>query len=345
MGVGVGVDVDVTWYRLDVDRPARVWLAAIVCIAAVGGGSAVLMRVELVDPGNTVSPAVYSHAFALHALTMLGLLVATFVAIPTLVIRPGRWASVLGSLAFAVWAAVMAFFVIVAFAPDRWITGSAFGPGSLRAALVALAICAGLASAQLAASLPANAGVQGRRSALAAIGAIIALVIVGIPLATGALPTTFQLLTAGTLVVCSAVPASIGSGPTPIVWLSVAPCLAAAWIATAFLHGIHVSFLPDTVAMLAPYPALGGAVLATLFVAAARGRTPRPQRARVAAVLFAGGTIATSAGFLLLGTHGLPRRYQEYSDGFQPLQILVGVATAVTLIGAIVAVRSTRASR
>jgi heme/copper-type cytochrome/quinol oxidase subunit 1 len=108
---------------------------------------------------------------------------------------------------------------------------------------------------------------------------------------------------------------------------------------------VHVSFLPDTVAMLAPFPAVGGAVLAAVFVAVARGRTLRPQLARVAAVMFAGGMIATSAGFLVLGTRGLPRRYQQYEDAFQPLQILVGVAAAVTLVGAIVAVSSTRASR
>jgi heme/copper-type cytochrome/quinol oxidase subunit 1 len=97
--------------------------------------------------------------------------------------------------------------------------------------------------------------------------------------------------------------------------------------------------------MLAPFPAMGGAVLAALFVAGAHGRTLRLQLARLAAVMFAGGTIATSAGFLVLGTRGLPRRYQLYLDAFQPLQILVGVAVVVTLAGAIVAVRSTRASR
>lgn len=186
---------------------------------------------------------------------------------------------------------------------------------------------------------------QSRRGAIAAIGAIIALAIIGIPLATGELPTMLHLLTASTLAVCSVVPASIDSVATSIVWLAVVPCLAAAWIATEFLRGVHVSFLPDTVAMLAPFPAVGGAVLAALFVAGVRGRTLRPQLARVAAVMFAGGTIATSAGFLLLGTRGLPRRYQQYEDAFQPLQILVGVAAAVTLVGAIVAVRSTRASR
>lgn len=54
----------------------RAWLAAIVGVTAIGGGSALWMRVELLDPGGTLSPAVYSHALALHALAMFGMLVA-----------------------------------------------------------------------------------------------------------------------------------------------------------------------------------------------------------------------------------------------------------------------------
>lgn len=102
-----------------------------------------MMRVELIDPGGTLSPAVYSHALALHALTMLGVFVAAFVAIPTLVIRPGRGVIVLGGLALVVWAAMMAFFLIVSFAPADWVAGSPLGPSSLRAASVALAISVG----------------------------------------------------------------------------------------------------------------------------------------------------------------------------------------------------------
>src|SRR5690349_18763726 len=48
--------------------------------------------------GRTLSPAVYSRALAPHALTLLGMFIAAFVAIPTLVIRPGRGAIVLGGL-------------------------------------------------------------------------------------------------------------------------------------------------------------------------------------------------------------------------------------------------------
>lgn len=325
-------------------RLRRAWLVAIACTATVGGGSALLVRAELVDPGPTLPPTVYGQALALHALTMLGVLLAAVVAIPTLVIRPGRGAVVLGTVAFALWAAVMAFFTIAALAPGDWITGSPFGPSSLRAAIAALAIGAGMGVGQLAASLPANAGVQGRRNAVAAIGAILALAILAIPLAAGALPTTFYLLAATTLAACGVVPASLGSAAASIVWLALAPCLAAAWIAFAVLHTIDVAFLADTVAMLAPLPAVGGAALAAVFAAGAGERIVRPRLARVAAVMFAGGTIATSAAFLLLGTRGLPRRYQQYADDFQPLQLVLGVAAAVTVAGAIAAVRSTRGS-
>ena len=103
---------------------------------------------------------------------------------------------------------------------------------------------------------------------------------------------------------------------------------------------VHVH---DTVATVAPLPALGGAVLAAVFAAAARDRVLRPRVAYVAAVVFAGGSCATSVGLLVLGMRGLPRRYYQYLDVFQPLQSVVGAAAAVTAIAAILAVVSTRA--
>jgi heme/copper-type cytochrome/quinol oxidase subunit 1 len=108
---------------------------------------------------------------------------------------------------------------------------------------------------------------------------------------------------------------------------------------------VHVEFLPDTVAMVSPLPALGGAILAAVFVAAARGRTLLLRRAQIAALLVAVGSIATSTGFLMLGLRGLPRRYQQYDDIFQPLQVVVGVAAAVTVLGALLALRSTRPAK
>ncbi|MGE5184815.1 MAG: hypothetical protein ACM31C_22240 [Acidobacteriota bacterium] len=316
----------------------RAWLVATACVAVIGAASAVVMRVELLDPGITLSPDTYGRALALHGLAMVGALVAAFVAIPTLVGRPGRGAVVLGWAAFAMWAAVMAVFMTAAFAPYDWMTGSPLGPHVLRAALVTLALGVAAGAAQLAASLAANAGVEARRAAVAAIGAIVALAIVDVPLVTGELPQTVLLVAASTVAVCSAIPAVLGSAAAAIVWLALAPCLAAAWIAYAIVHAVHASYLPDTVAMLAPFPALGGAVLAALFAAASRERVPP----RIATAMFAIGTIATSAAFLGLRLRGMPRRYQGYLDEFQPLHVIAGVAAAVTVAGAIAAVRSRR---
>jgi heme/copper-type cytochrome/quinol oxidase subunit 1 len=329
-------------YRLDVLRLRRAWLIAIACVAALGGGSALVMRVGLVGPANAVSPASYDHAFVLHGMMMLGLLVAALIAIPTLVIRPGRGAIALGTVALALWAAVMAFFIIGGFAPADWLTGSPFSPGWLRAAIVTLAVAVGAAVAQVSVSLSANAGADNRPNAIAAIGGIVALVVVGIPLATGGFPTQLFLLIAGSVVVCTVIPAAMAGATGFIVWLAVAPCLAMAWIARALVEVPSDVYVHDTVAMVAPLPALGGALLAAVFAAVARDRVLRPRLAYVAAVTFAGGSCATSVGLLVLGMRGLPRRYYQYLDLFQPLQVVVGVAAAVTVIGAILAVFSTR---
>jgi heme/copper-type cytochrome/quinol oxidase subunit 1 len=316
----------------------RAWLIGIACVAAVGMGSALLMRINLVDPGpgQPLSPTAYSQVFALHGVAMFCLLVAALVAIPALVVRPGRGAIVLGSIAFAIWALVSVLLVIAALAPSDWVSGSALTPGALRAAHIALAIAIGVAVAQLAASLPANSDGQSGAMVAAAVGAIIGLAIVGIPLAVGSVPTSLYWLTATTVTVSSLIPALIGSRAASIVWLAVVPCLAAAWIATALVH-VSPVFLADTTAMVAPFPALGGAIFATLFVAACRDRAPS-----VAAVVFAGGAIATTVLFIVLGMRGMPRRYAQYDTSFQPLQIAIGVAAAVTVLGAIAALWSTR---
>jgi hypothetical protein len=152
-------------------------------------------------------------------------------------------------------------------------------------------------------------------------------------------------LIAGTLAACSVIPLALGSVASTVVWLAMLPCLATAWITSAVLEAVHVGFLPDTVAMVSPLPALGAAVLAALFVVVAQDRTLLLRRAQIAATLISVGAVATSTGFLFLGLRGMPRRYQQYDAIFQPLQIVVGIATVVTVLGALLALRSTRAKR
>ncbi len=314
-------------YRLAVPLLRRAWLIAIVGVAVVGAGAALAMRWELLDPGGTLTPYTYSGMFELHALAMVGVMIAAFVAIPSCLIRPGRGAVVLGVAFLAVWAIVMAYFVGAALAPDDVLAG----PRWLHAANTTLGAGAIFAIAQLAMSIRPSA------QRIPAIAGLIALVIVAIPLVTGDPPTRSQLLAAGTLVAGSL---ALTARESPLVWIAIAPGLATAWIITMIVQALHVSFLPDTTAVVAPFPALGGAVLAALFVAAAPDRRPR-----VAAVLFTVGSISTSAGLLVLGLRGMPRRYQQYDPDFQHLHILVGVAAAVTVIGAMLALLPARTRR
>lgn len=314
----------------------RAWLIALVIVATIGGGSALAMRAELFDAGRTLSPELYTSAFSLHAVAMTGVLVAALIALPTLILEPTRVVLVLGALAFVVWAAALVFLMRVAFAFDGW------SAGSLHTALVVVAVGVGLAVAQQLGALYANRAQRAR--VIVAAGSILALVVVGIPLAGGGFPHRMHLLIAGTLAACSIIPIGLASIASTIVWIAVLPCLATAWITSAVLEAVHVGFLPDTVAMVSPLPALGAAVFVALFVAVAQNRTLLLRRAQIAAILIAVGAVATSTGFLLLGSRGMPRRYQQYDEIFQPLQVVVGIAAVVTVAGVVLAVRSIRAA-
>jgi heme/copper-type cytochrome/quinol oxidase subunit 1 len=315
----------------------RSWLVALIIVATIGGGSALAMRAELFDAGRTLAPELYSSVFSLHAVAMTGVVVAALIALPTLILESTHVGVVLGALAFVTWAAAIAFLMRVALAVDGWTAGS------LHTALVVVSVGVAFAVAQQLVALHANRAHRAR--AIVVIGSILALVVVGIPLVGGDFPHRIHLLIAGTLAACSVIPMALASVASTIVWLAVLPCLAAAWITSAVLEAVHVGFLPDTVAMVSPLPALGAAVLAALFVAVAQDRTLVLRRAQIAATLLAVGAVATSTGFLLLGLRGMPRRYQQYDDSFQPLQIVVGIAAAVTVLGALLALRSMRAKR
>ena len=62
----------------------------------------------------------------------------------------------------------------------------------------------------------------------------------------------------------------------------------------------------------------------------------------MAVALITGGAIVTSVGFFLLGSRGLPRRYFAYLPEFQTMQIVVGVAAVITVIGCVTAVEAFR---
>jgi cytochrome c oxidase subunit I len=78
------------------------------------------------------------------------------------------------------------------------------------------------------------------------------------------------------------------------------------------------------------------------LLAVTRSRLPQRGLAVVAAALITAGAGLTSIGFYLLGSRGLPRRYFAYLPEFQPLQILVGVAAAIAVIGGLVALEAFR---
>src|SRR5262245_31964008 len=88
----VGYNAGMVWLR-------RGWLWMIGCALIIAGASALIMRFDLLDPEPTLAPELFSHAFALHGLMALGVLVAIVIAIPTLVVKPGRGAGMLGFLA------------------------------------------------------------------------------------------------------------------------------------------------------------------------------------------------------------------------------------------------------
>jgi hypothetical protein len=161
----------------------RGWLWMIGGGLMIAGASALLMRVDLLDPEPTVSPALFSHAFALHALTSFGVLVAVVLAIPTLVVKPGRGAGVLGFLALGLW--VVAIAHLVELELREWVDFST------RSVLLVLAGSLGLGAAQIVVSLPANADTASRPQLVAAGGGIAAIAIVVIPLFAGELPTIF----------------------------------------------------------------------------------------------------------------------------------------------------------
>jgi hypothetical protein len=316
----------------------RAWLWTIGCALLLAGGSALLMRFDLVDPNPTLSPELYGHAFGLHGLVAAGGLLAAMLTISTLVVKPGRGSVVLGCLALGSWVGAMALLV------GADLRGAREWPGfSPRTPLLVLAASAVLGAAQLAVSLLPSSDRPGRPQVAAATGGIAALAIVALPLFGGELPTSFLWLLATTAVACGLVPDAKERGGTALALVATVPCLLLGWAALARLHTMHTDVpLHDTVAVLSPLPVTGGALLGALLVAATRWRSPSRRLAHVAVAVIAAGAGVTSLGFFLLGSRGLPRRYLAYFPEFQSLQILVGAAALVTVIGCVLALEAFR---
>jgi len=315
----------------------RAWLCAIGAALVIGGGGALVMRFELLDPEPTLSPELYGHALVLHGLASLGALLAVVLMIPTLFVKPGRGSVVLGFLALALWLGAIAFLV------GLDLSGSQEWPGfSQRSVLLALAASLGLGAAQIATSLPANADRPSRPQLVAAVGGLAAIAILALPLVGGDVPTAFHLLLATTAVAGGQIYDAARRGALSVVLLASVTCLVLAWAATAAIHVVHTSYLHDTVAVLSPLPLTGSALLGALLFAATRSRSPHRRLADVAAALITAGASLTSLGFFVLGVRGLPRRYFAYLPEHQSLQIVVGAAAAIAAIGCVVALEAFR---
>jgi heme/copper-type cytochrome/quinol oxidase subunit 1 len=313
----------------------RAWLWTIGCVLLLAGGSALLMRFDLMEPKPTLSPSLYGHAFGLHGVVAAGGLLAAMLAIPALVVKPGRGAVVLGFLALGSWMGAMA--VLVSFD----LRGAYEWPGfSPRSELLVLGASAALGAAQIGVSLLAR---PSRPQIVAAAGAITALAIVAVPLFGGALPSSVCWLLATTAVACGMFIDATTRGATILALVAIIPCLVLGWAVTLLVDAVPTDVpLHDTVAVLSPLPATGGAMLGALLVAATRWRTPSRRLTYVAVAVIAAGAGVTSLGFFVLGLRGLPRRYLAYLPEFQPLQILVGAAAVVTVVGCVMALEALR---
>ena len=238
----------------------RAWLWTIGCVLLLAGGSALLMRFDLMDPNPTLSPSLYGHAFGLHGVVAAGGLLAAMLAIPALVVKPGRGAVVLGFLALGSWMGAMA--VLVSFD----LRGAYEWPGfSPRSEPLVLGASAALGAAQIAVSLLAR---PSRPQLVAAAGGITALAIVAVPLFGGALPSSVCWLLATTAVACGMFIDATARGATILALVAIIPCLVLGWAVTLLVDAVPTDVpLHDTVAVLSPLPATGGAMLGALVLA------------------------------------------------------------------------------
>lgn len=311
-----------TWLR-------RGWLLAIACALVVAAGSALVMRFDLLDPGPTLSADLFTHAFVLHGIAWLGVLTAAVLAIPTLVVRPGRRAVIVGAVALVLWVIALVLLVRLVFL--------AWGQ-SPRDPMRVLAASLALGAVQIAMSLAGKP----RDEIIAAAGALAAIAILIVPVHGARLPSSEAWLLATTVLACGLIPDAVKRVGASLVMLALAPALALGWVVTALVHLEHASHFQDTVAMVAPLPLTGAAAVGALVLAATRWRSPHRRLAHVAVALVASGATLASFGFFALGEQGLPRRYLAYISDYQSLQIIVGIAATVSVIGGLLVVEAFR---
>jgi heme/copper-type cytochrome/quinol oxidase subunit 1 len=317
------------WLRLG-------WLWAIGGALALAGGCALLMRFELLSPGPTLSPELYGHALVVHGFLAATVVLAGLLVVPTLRVLPGRGSVALGLLALVAWVAASG--IVIGVELGRWLPATTVSRVGVRL----LAASLGLGAAQLVTSIPANPG-RVARGTLA--GGLVAIAIVLVPLLDGRLPSKTHDLVALTCVGGAAIYDATSRGALRLALIGVVPGLALAWVALARIASVHEVYVADTVAMLAPLPAIGAALLGALLVTASGLREPHWRLASIAVGLLSAGGGLASITFFELGSSGMPRRYFAYPPEFQVAQIVLGVAAVVAAIGCVLALAAFRHPR
>lgn len=301
----------------------RGWLGAIACALLVAGGSALLLRFELVSPEPTTSPELYGRALGLHGMLALGALVAALLAIPTIILTPGRGAAMLGAIALALWGVAVVWLTTL-----DWLW---YAPGN---AVLVLAASLAFGAAQIAVSLPRNTA--DRTQLLAGGGALLAIALLAIPLARRELPNATYWLLATTAICGGVGPDALKREGASLAVVASALCLA--WSATVLVDVVDVDYFHDTTAVVAPLPVMGAALFGALLLAATRLRTLDRTLAQLAIALTAAGSILTSLAFFILGSRRMPRRYFAYLPEFQSMHVVVGVAALIAAVGAVLSV-------
>ncbi len=315
------------WLRLG-------WLVAIGCALVVGAGSALVMRFELLDPGPTLTIERYGFANSVHGFVMLCAMAGVLAAMPTLTVAPTRRSVALGAGGLAAWGGAAVLVVQLASEKVGWDP-----PSSPSRALMLLGASLAAGAGQLALGLTTRSNRDTGARIVVAVAMIVSIVIVAFPLVLGRVPdvTYWLIAAAGVAFACIVDEVTIGGGA--FAWFVIAPSVVLAWSLTALLRSltrdVHVL---DTVAILSPLPALGAALLGALAHAVTRMRLPRRGIAHVGAMTLTIGAAMTSIGFVVLGSRGMPRRYWQYMPEYQTLQVLLGVAAALTVLGFVITV-------